>query len=101
MTSLRPRSFLIAGLLAIGAVASAGGVQYARSAAATPQPKKQLYRCPMHPQVMQDHPGRCPICGMNLVLVTPSSKSTSLGQGSGPGGCCGQAGAGTNPEPSK
>src|SRR3546814_4815103 len=23
--------------------------------------------CPMHPQIHQDHPGRCPICGMDLV----------------------------------
>lgn len=23
--------------------------------------------CPMHPEIMQDHPGTCPICGMELV----------------------------------
>lgn len=23
--------------------------------------------CPMHPEIMQDHPGSCPICGMELV----------------------------------
>ena len=28
----------------------------------------QLYFCPMHPQVTSHEPGRCPICGMNLVL---------------------------------
>src|SRR5579872_7466011 len=26
-----------------------------------------IYTCPMHPQVAQDHPGECPICGMTLV----------------------------------
>ena len=26
-----------------------------------------LYYCPMHPQIIYDHPGRCPICGMDLV----------------------------------
>jgi Cu+-exporting ATPase len=25
-----------------------------------------LYTCPMHPEVVQDHPGDCPICGMAL-----------------------------------
>lgn len=24
------------------------------------------YRCPMHPDVRSDKPGRCPICGMQL-----------------------------------
>src|ERR1700722_1338731 len=25
-----------------------------------------IYICPMHPQIRQDHPGACPICGMAL-----------------------------------
>jgi multidrug efflux pump subunit AcrA (membrane-fusion protein) len=29
--------------------------------------QKQLYTCPMHPQIIQDKPGDCPICGMKLV----------------------------------
>ncbi|WP_024852144.1 efflux RND transporter periplasmic adaptor subunit [Hydrogenovibrio kuenenii] len=30
---------------------------------------KVLYKyvCPMHPQIVRDHPGTCPICGMKLV----------------------------------
>lgn len=27
------------------------------------------YTCPMHPQIHEDHPGNCPICGMKLVPV--------------------------------
>jgi Cu+-exporting ATPase len=27
------------------------------------------YTCPMHPQIRQDHPGTCPICGMSLEPV--------------------------------
>jgi Cu+-exporting ATPase len=26
-----------------------------------------LYVCPMHPEIRQDHPGRCPKCQMHLV----------------------------------
>ena len=29
---------------------------------------KTVYTCPMHPQIISDHPGQCPICGMDLVL---------------------------------
>jgi len=25
------------------------------------------YTCPMHPQIVRDQPGNCPICGMELV----------------------------------
>lgn len=31
--------------------------------------QKQLYTCGMHPQVIQDKPGNCPICGMKLTPV--------------------------------
>ena len=31
------------------------------------------YTCPMHPSVIQDGPGKCPICGMYLVLKSQSS----------------------------
>lgn len=30
---------------------------------------KTLYTCGMHPQVIQDHPGNCPICGMKLTPI--------------------------------
>ncbi len=29
------------------------------------------YTCPMHPQIHQDGPGKCPICHMDLVKVEP------------------------------
>ena len=31
-----------------------------------------LYTCPMHPEIVQDHPGACPKCGMALEPMTPS-----------------------------
>lgn len=33
------------------------------------------YTCPMHPQVMQDNPGNCPICGMRLVLANSKKEN--------------------------
>lgn len=31
------------------------------------------YTCPMHPEVLQNHPGNCPKCGMALELTTSGS----------------------------
>ncbi|QFY62608.1 cadmium-translocating P-type ATPase (plasmid) [Rhizobium grahamii] len=36
------------------------------AAASKPVPKGTLYTCPMHPEVVSDHPGDCPKCGMAL-----------------------------------
>jgi Cu(I)/Ag(I) efflux system membrane fusion protein len=37
-----------------------------KAAPAAPAPKA-MFQCPMHPQIIQDHAGDCPICGMALV----------------------------------
>jgi P-type Cu+ transporter len=33
---------------------------------AKPLPTGTLYTCPMHPEIVQEGPGHCPICGMSL-----------------------------------
>ena len=41
---------------------------------------KQLYTCTMHPYIIRDKPGTCPICGMELVkkiTATPESGSST------------------------
>ena len=35
------------------------------------------YTCPMHPQIHEDRPGSCPICGMTLIPV-PKEKDSPL-----------------------
>jgi membrane fusion protein, copper/silver efflux system len=32
-------------------------------------PTNEYYTCSMHPQIMQDKPGTCPICHMDLIVV--------------------------------
>jgi len=58
----------IAGIVAVISIVSYTGVL--RGSAGTTSSSasdKQLYTCPMHPSIVQDHPGQCPICSMTLV----------------------------------
>ena len=38
-----------------------------------PMPEGTLYTCPMDPEIIQDVPGDCPICGMALESMMPSA----------------------------
>lgn len=38
---------------------------------------KQLYSCGMHPEVISDKPGNCPICGMKLTPIKGASPATT------------------------
>ncbi|WP_222538507.1 efflux RND transporter periplasmic adaptor subunit [Pedobacter polysacchareus] len=40
--------------------------------------KKQTYTCPMHPQVIKEEMGTCPICGMDLVPFEKNSNEKAL-----------------------
>jgi Cu+-exporting ATPase len=44
----------------------------ARTTAPAAGQRRLLYTCPMHPEVRQEAPGDCPICGMALEPVVPS-----------------------------
>lgn len=73
----KPARWKGAGLLALGVIAGIGGTlllrpghaDHAKADTGSTAPKKQMYQCPMHPQIIQDHPGDCPICGMALVAM--------------------------------
>lgn len=39
---------------------------------------EQTYTCPMHPQIVQNKPGTCPVCGMDLVPFDKDNKDVSL-----------------------
>ena len=64
-------SFLVIAAL----VALASWWSYARAdrVGGAPRASAQLapkYHCPMHPQIVSDQPGECPICHMNLELIS-------------------------------
>jgi len=37
---------------------------------------KKAWHCPMHPQIVRDHEGHCPICGMELVPFETSDAAS-------------------------
>jgi len=41
--------------------------------AAIPAVLGAKYTCPMHPEIVRDAPGTCPICGMTLEPISPAS----------------------------
>ena len=60
-------SIVLAGGLAVAMLfASAQNVKQQEP---TVQQQQVQYTCPMHPEVLSDEPGKCPICGMALVEV--------------------------------
>ncbi|HET7000841.1 MAG TPA: efflux RND transporter periplasmic adaptor subunit [Puia sp.] len=36
----------------------------------------EYYTCSMHPQIMREQPGKCPICGMTLIVVKKNQGQT-------------------------
>ena len=42
--------------------------------APAPLPKGTQYTCPMHPEIIRDKPGSCPICGMALEPMMPTGE---------------------------
>ncbi len=42
--------------------------------------KTEIWTCAMHPQIRQPAPGKCPICGMDLIpVISDGSMGTALG----------------------
>src|SRR3954454_14928041 len=55
-------------------------VAAASSGVAGEQKKTQKYTCLMHPEVITEHPGNCPKCGMKLVPIKQNKRRTSNAQ---------------------
>lgn len=69
---------LVVGMLAVGIPAwLAGRGSHAHDHATEAKGGATIYTCSMDPSVKQDHPGKCPICGMDLVPMAEGQTVTS------------------------
>ncbi len=59
-------------------------VPAAKDAVSTEPHVHTQYRCPMHPDVVRDAPGQCPICGMDLVEFEPAARPVRRRRRQGP-----------------
>jgi Cu(I)/Ag(I) efflux system membrane fusion protein len=69
-------TFIVLLVIATGVGLFAAGCSKSADKNAAATQTKTLYTCGMHPQIIQDHPGNCPICGMKL---TPIRKQAATG----------------------
>jgi Cu(I)/Ag(I) efflux system membrane fusion protein len=63
-------------------LATRGGDDHAHDGATAGA--KEQWQCPMHPTIVQDHPGDCPICGMKLVKVANAGAADAQGKSASP-----------------
>lgn len=56
-------------IVILGLAQRVGWISAGGPAASAPGGTEQIYTCPMHPEIRQPQPGRCPICGMELVVA--------------------------------
>ena len=60
---------------------ASGHAQHAGASGSAPDAGSTLYACPMHPEVTDTKPSRCPKCGMTLVPQKPPAKPASGHEG--------------------
>lgn len=66
------------GLIALMAVAAVGAwVYFARTGHTAHERSEAKFVCPMHPSVLSERAGSCPICGMDLVPITGGAAKPS------------------------
>ena len=70
--------YLIIVLTAVFLFGAGCGGNKSKESATASTAKKVWYTCPMHPQVISDKPGVCPICHMTLVIKTSDTDADTI-----------------------
>jgi RND family efflux transporter MFP subunit len=88
--NIRNRNTILSVFFVLALAAGAGwlltGCGHAPAAAASQDSVKTLYTCGMHPRVVQDKPGNCPICGMKLTPIRQQAGTAKSGPAAPSGG---------------
>jgi Cu(I)/Ag(I) efflux system membrane fusion protein len=74
----RIRIIILVSLTTLFGISACNQDQQVTQSSTSPKASVIKYTCPMHPQIVEDHPGACPICGMTLV-----KKSGQASEGAG------------------
>jgi len=79
-TALHTAVALFACLAALADVPALAADDHSAHAAKTEaKPAEQIWTCSMHPQIRLPKPGKCPICGMDLVLAKSDDEADQAG----------------------
>ncbi|MDR1632454.1 MAG: efflux RND transporter periplasmic adaptor subunit [Dysgonamonadaceae bacterium] len=70
---------ILAAGIVIGRLIFGGHSQHNHPTEQVSENQAQTWTCSMHPQIRQDHPGKCPICAMDLIpLKTAGTNSENI-----------------------
>ncbi|HEY2569204.1 MAG TPA: heavy metal-binding domain-containing protein [Candidatus Udaeobacter sp.] len=75
---MQKRIFILIGAAMLAIATSRGEEAIAADRPGQKQDQKQKYTCPMHHEVVTEHPGTCPKCGMKLVPKDLKKHSTPV-----------------------
>jgi Cu(I)/Ag(I) efflux system membrane fusion protein len=70
-------AILLSGFILGGLVFHRSHKEEARQVQITQESKGTIWTCAMHPQIRMDHPGKCPICGMDLIPLEQSTATVN------------------------
>ncbi|GHT61794.1 cation transporter [Bacteroidia bacterium] len=70
--------FILATGIFLGKLFFGGHSKQDHATEQTSENEHQIWTCSMHPQIRQDHPGKCPICAMDLIPLKTAAGTSDV-----------------------